>query len=35
LLELIRANGDVSAAFGATPGAFETEMYAWIRAKYL
>ncbi len=35
LLDLIRAHGDVNAVFGVTPGAFETEMYAWIRAKYL
>ena len=35
LIDLIRANGNVNAVFGVTPGAFETEMYAWIRAKYL
>jgi hypothetical protein len=35
LLDLIRAHGDVNAVFGVTPGAFEAEMYAWIRAKYL
>ena len=34
LLDLIRARGDTNAVFGLTPGAFETEMYAWIRAKY-
>ena len=35
LLDLIRARGDVNAVFGVTPGAFEAEMYAWIRTKYL
>jgi hypothetical protein len=35
LLDLIRAHGDVSAAFAVTTGVFETEMYGWIRAKYL
>ena len=35
LLDLIRGRGDVNAVFGVTPGTFETEMYAWIRAKYL
>jgi hypothetical protein len=35
LLELIRANGNVNAVFGMTPAAFEAEMYASIRAKYL
>ena len=35
LLNLIRAHGDVTAVFGMTPAAFEAEMYAWIRAKYL
>lgn len=35
LLDLIRAHGDVNAVFGVTPDTFETEMYAWIRAKYL
>lgn len=35
LLDLIRASGDLNAVFGLTPAAFETEMYAWIRAKYL
>ena len=35
LLDLIRAHGDVNAVFGRTPAAFETEMYAWIRTKYL
>jgi hypothetical protein len=35
LLDLIRAHGDVNAVFGVTSGAFEAEMYAWIRAKYL
>jgi len=35
LLDLIRANGDVNAVFGVTPAAFEAEMYASIRAKYL
>jgi hypothetical protein len=35
LLELIRAHGDVGAVFGMPPGAFEAEMYAWIRGKYL
>jgi hypothetical protein len=35
LLDLIRARGDVSAVFGLPPDAFEAEMYAWIRAKYL
>ena len=33
LLELIRANGDVRGVFDLTPGGFEAEMYAWIRAK--
>jgi hypothetical protein len=35
LLDLIRAHGDVNGVFGMTPAAFETEMYAWIRATYL
>jgi hypothetical protein len=35
LLDLIRAHGDVNAVFGVTPAAFEAEMYAWIRVKYL
>jgi hypothetical protein len=35
LLDLIRAGGDVNAVFGMTATTFETEMYAWIRAKYL
>jgi hypothetical protein len=35
LLDLIRARGDTTAVFGLTPQAFEAEMYAWIRAKYL
>jgi len=35
LLDLIRANGDVTAVFSVTPAAFEAAMYAWIRAKYL
>jgi hypothetical protein len=35
LLDLIRAHGDVTAVFGVTPGAFEAEMYGWIRARYL
>jgi len=35
LLDLIRANGDVNAVFGMTTAAFEAEMYASIRAKYL
>jgi len=35
LLDLIRAHGDVNAVFGRTPAAFEMEMYAWIRTKYL
>jgi hypothetical protein len=35
LLDLIRSHGDVTAVFGVTPGAFEAEMYGWIRAKYL
>ena len=34
LLDLIRARGDVNAVFGLTTGAFESGMYAWIRAKY-
>ena len=35
LLDLIRARGDVGAVFGLPPDAFEAEMYAWIRARYL
>jgi len=35
LLDLVRAHGDVNAVFGVAPGAFEADMYAWIRAKYL
>jgi hypothetical protein len=35
LLDLIRARGDVSAVFGVSPATFETEMYAWIGARYL
>ncbi len=35
LLDLSRAHGDVTAVFGVTPAAFEAEMYAWIRAKYV
>lgn len=35
LLDLIRAHGDVTAAFGGTPATFEAEMYTWIREKYL
>jgi hypothetical protein len=35
LLDLVRANGDLTAVFGVTPAAFEAEMYGWIRAKYL
>ena len=35
LLDLVRANGDVSAVFGVAPSAFEADMYAWIREKYL
>jgi hypothetical protein len=34
-LDLIRVHGDVNGVFGMTPAAFETEMYAWIRATYL
>jgi hypothetical protein len=35
LLDLIRANGDVTVVFGVAPAAFEAEMYASIRTKYL
>ena len=35
LLDLIRAHGDVNTVFGVAPAAFEADMYAWIRAKYL
>lgn len=35
LRDVIRENGNVNAVFGVTPAAFEAEMYAWIRTKYL